>query len=52
MKYIINYYHKIDGVWCLTVKTAESVEALTTLLHLLQNENYKLYSVTTDWSTK
>ena len=53
MKYIINYYHKVDGVWCLNVKTTENIETLTNLLHHLHTMiNYKLYSVTTDWSTK
>lgn len=52
MKYIINYYHKVDGVWRLNVKTTENIETLTNLLHLLYTmTNYKLYSVTTDWST-
>lgn len=52
MKYIINYYHKVDGVWRLNVKTTENIETLTNLLHLLHPmTNYKLYSVTTDWST-
>lgn len=52
MKYIINYYHKVDGVWRLNVKTTKSVETLTYLLSLLHTmTNYKLYSVTTDWST-
>lgn len=52
MKYIINYYHKVDGVWRLNVKTTKSVETLTYLLPLLHTmTNYKLYSVTTDWST-
>lgn len=49
MKYIINYYHKVDGVWRLNVNTTKSVETLTNLLHTMTN--YKLYSVTTDWST-
>lgn len=53
MKYVINYYHKVEGVWRLQVKITESVETLTNLLHMLHTMgSYKLYSVTTDWSTK
>jgi len=53
MKYVINYYHKIDGVWRLKVKTTDDVKVLTSLLHMLHKMgSYKLYSVTTDWSTK
>lgn len=53
MKYIINYYHKIDGTWRLKVKTTEDVETLAGILYTLDAiGQYKLYSVTTDWTSK
>lgn len=53
MKYIINYYHKIDDAWRLKVKVTEDVETLSGILYTLDAiDYYKLYSVTTDWSTK
>lgn len=53
MKYKINSHEKQDGIWNYKVHVYEDFEKFIDKLWRIELSPYhKLYSVTTDWSTK